>query len=287
MEKKKNVRKITDKKKNRPKIRFNIWMLIIIFALSFAGCFILYMIAANLDEDFFKDDTSTSSQVSTDEDGDSADTTEDATDGTTEEATQAAPQAEIIYPVPKSETVDVSYLENCCMITDSTLLDMKKYTDFKDVIGGEQLGAASANTAKVESNYGNVTVYEALKLKKPMNVYLMLGNDLGTSSIDEMISSYRTLISNLRASLPNMKIYVMQLPPVYTDSETVTNALIDEYNSKLLEMAKSSGVYCLDTNTDFKANEGNLKADYVSEEDGTIKSAFYRDMCGFILTHTA
>ncbi|MBE6862123.1 MAG: hypothetical protein E7497_04395 [Ruminococcus sp.] len=285
MEKKKNVRKITDKKKNRPKIRFNIWMLIIIFALSFAGCFILYMIAANLDEDFFKDDTSTSSQASTDDSA--ADTTEAATDGTTEETTEAAPQAEIIYPVPKSETIDVSYLENCCMITDSTLLDIKMYTDFKDVIGGVQLGAASANTAKVETNYGNVTVYEALKLKKPMNVYLMLGSDLGTASVDEMISSYRTLVSNLTASIPGMKIYVMQLPPVFAETETVTNTLIDEYNSKLLEMAKSCGVYCLDTNTDFKANEGNLKADYVSEEEGTLKSSYYRDICGFILTHTA
>lgn len=282
---KKNKRKISDKRKNKPKIRFNIWMLIIIFALSFAGCFILYMIAANLDENFFADEASKAPETSISSES-SMDTSQESTAGSTEAATDTVNKTEKIYPVPASEAVDVSYLENCCMITDSTMLAIKNNTGFKDVIGSETLGAASINTAKVESSYGTVTAYEALKLKKPMNVYIMLGSDLGASSVDEMISNYRTLVTNLSVSLSETKIYVMQLPPVYTDSDKVTNALIDEYNSKLLDMAKSCGVYCLDTNTDFKANEGNLKSDYMSEEGSAVNTKYYNDICGYILTHT-
>lgn len=285
--KNKNTRKISDRKKNRPKIRFNIWMLIIIFALSFAGCFILYMIAANLDEDFFRDDTPTTSQSDTSEGDGSEETTEAPTEDITAEATQAVPQEEIIYPVPESEKADISYLDSCCMVTDSLLLDMSRYSSFRDVIGGDTLGAASATSAKVDTNYGNVTVYEAIKLKKPKNVYFMLGSDLGTSSADEMVASYRTLVSGLKSTLPDMKIYVMLMPPVHTETETVTNALIDEYNAKLLDMAKSCGVYCIDTNSAFKSEEGVLASNYVSEEDGTLKPQYYRAVSNYILEHTA
>ena len=58
MAKKSNVRRVSDKKKNKPKVRFNIGVLIIIFSISFAGCFGLYMAAANMDENFFDDEYS-------------------------------------------------------------------------------------------------------------------------------------------------------------------------------------------------------------------------------------
>jgi hypothetical protein len=282
---KKNVRRISDKKVNRPKVRFNIWMLIIIFFLSFAGCFVLYMVAANLDEDFFSGEYSTiieESEVSEDENTDTdSDSVEE--DDTTEEE-----QVVIQNPVPQSETVDVSYLDSCCLVTDSTLFGMNG-VGFSDVIGSSELTAANVNTTKVASSYGTVTVYETLKIKKPVTVYMMLGSDIGVSSVDEMISEYMTLLNNLRASLPDMKIYVMQLPPVFDDADK--NALINEYNNRLLELANSIGVYCIDTNTEFKDNDGNLKEEYKNIVDEyynyTYADSYANDIKGYILTHTA
>lgn len=288
MSKKNNVRRVSDKKKKRPKIRFNIWMLVIIFALSFAGCFILYMAAANLDENFF-DDESSSSVSGTEVSGDQPEISQDETSSVPDESkTESVPEkTDIVYPVPESAAVDASYLESCCMITDSTLLRLSANTDFKDIIGSSSLGAASVNTQKIESNYGTLTAYEIIKLKKPMNLYIMLGSDLGTASEDEMISSIMSLVSNLKNSLPGTKIYVMQLPPAANDAEK--NVSINNYNSRLMEIAKTCGVYCLDTNTGFKNNEGSLKDDYISAEDGSdlLNSTFYKDICGYILTHTS
>ncbi len=57
MKKNTKSRKISDaKRKKHPKIRFNFMILIIIFVLSFAACFALYIVAANLDDNFFPED---------------------------------------------------------------------------------------------------------------------------------------------------------------------------------------------------------------------------------------
>lgn len=282
MAKNNNVRRISDKKKNKPKIRFNICVMIIMFVLSFAGCFVLYMAAANMDENFFSDEFGTVVEESS-----------GATEPNPAEGSEAAETTESVQkpaavnnPVPVSAAVDISYLDECCLVTDSTLLAMKDHTDFKDVIGNAALSAASVNSTKIESSYGTVTAYETLKIKKPMNVYIMLGSDIGISSTDDMISAYMIFVSNLKASLPEMKIYIMQLPPAYADSETVTNAMIDEYNSRLLSLADSLGVYCIDTNLEMKKNEGSLKDEYWSEETGAMNESAYNFICGYILTHT-
>ena len=56
MEKNKNIQHRSSKKRKKPKIRFNFWVMFIIFILSFVACFILYMLAVNLNDDFFKDE---------------------------------------------------------------------------------------------------------------------------------------------------------------------------------------------------------------------------------------
>ena len=56
MDNKRTVQRNNGKRRGKPKVRFNFGMLIIIFFLSFAACFTLYMLAANFNDDFFKDD---------------------------------------------------------------------------------------------------------------------------------------------------------------------------------------------------------------------------------------
>ncbi len=282
MAKKGNVRRISEKKRNKPKVRFSIWMLIIIFSLSFIGCFGLYMAAANMDDDFFTDEFGTVIEEATESASgeSSADDSEEPASGDSD--VQESSQAAALNPVPESAAMDMAYMDNCCLITDK-FLSLKDY-GFKDVIGSENLTAASVNETKVESNYGTVTVYETLKIKKPMNAYIMLGSDIGVSSTDEMISAYTTLVTNLKAAMPEMKIYIMQLPPVFDNAEM--NTVINDYNARLLSLADTLGVYCLDTNTGFKNNDGNLRDDYKGEEGTEYASKFFDDIIGYILTHT-
>lgn len=269
-------------------MKFNFGVLVVIFVLSFAGCFALYMLAANLNDDFLNGSSEKNVvQEQPDSDDKNAD---DSTEAPFDESAKAPEQqgnASITNPVPQSEAVDLSYLESCCLITDSTLIKMADHTSLKDVIGSEQLGAAVCNEQKVESTYGTVTVYQTMQLKKPTNLYIMLGSDIGVSSIDDMITAYTTLVNSLHNYLPDTKIYIMQLPPVYINGETLNNDLVNQYNSRLIDLAKNVGVYCIDTNTALKSAEGNLSEEYWNSDAGELNESAYNMISDYIRTHTA
>ena len=293
MDKKHTVQRISNKKRGRPKVRFNLMVVIIITALTFVACFVLYMINANITGDVLdSDDSSTTTTIKTteavtDENGTSAES-EDASQA--EETTEAAAQqnnSNIAYPVPQSEEADSSYFENCCLISDQTLLSMSQYSDFKDVLGSSQLNASNCNETSITSSYGNVTPYQTIQLKKPQNLYIMLGSDIGTSSIDDMISGYTKLITSLHNYLPEMKIYVMQYPPAPAESTTVTTELVDSYNTRLMDMAKSIGVYCLDTNTPLRSSEGTIDGDYWDDDSAKLTEDACKTIGKYILNHTA
>jgi len=282
---KRTIQRKGSKKRGKPMLRFNFWVLFIIFVLSFAACFVLYMVAANLNPNFFKDEFEASisqdSQVST------AD--EQATTAAQEAPQETSEGAGITNPVPQSAAVDASYFESCCLITDKTLLRMGSLGKIPEanVLGNDQLGALNCNSTRVESSYGTVTPYEVVKLKKPSELYIMLGNDLGQGSVDELVASYATLVNNIHASLPELKIYVMQLPPVIYDSDTVTNDMVNDYNAKLLDMCNKAGVYCIDTNTALKGENGTLAEEYWDYDTLSLSQAAYDQVCGYILTHTS
>ena len=145
----------------------------------------------------------------------------------------------------------------------------------------------NCTTTKVDSNFGNETVYEIIKNKKPNDLYIMLGSDLGTSSTEDMIASYTTLVNNLHGSLPSMDIYVMQLPPVIYDSDVKSNEKVNDFNNRLLAMCNTIGVYCIDTNTALKNESGALKEEYWSYDTLALSDKAYDAVVDYILTHTA
>ena len=283
MAKKKSITRISNKKRGRPKVRFSIWGLILIFGLSFAACFILYMLAANFNDNFFNEEFD--KVVVEDQDNSSSSEKDKLSDSDGEDST-LPDGLSVTNPIPESDSADSSFLDKCVLVTDSTLIDMAKYTGLKDVIGSNDLGAASCNTVNIESSYGTKTVYEILQVKKPENIYIMLGSDIGTASIDDMIAEYTTLVKNLRGYLTESDIYIMQLPPAGNDSETVNNNLINEFNTKLLSLANTSNVYCIDTNTALKGNDGMIGDGYADIESGKLTEKSYKIIEKYLLCHT-
>lgn len=282
----KNVNK-KSKNLKRPKVKFNFGVLLVIFVLSFTACFAIYMTAANLNEDFFRNQFDAEIVIDTAESSETEEQEENSEAETSEPEEQPVQKAPVTNPVPQSAAADYTYFENCCLITDSTLLEIGEHTALKDIIGDSALNASNCTTAKVESNYGAVTIYDTLKIKKPENVYFMLGSDIGTSETEVMIASYQELISNLTASLPAMNIYIMQIPPVRYDAAPVTNELINTYNEQLLAMANSCNVYCIDTSTALKSVDGNLKEEYWSAEEKKFTEDMYKAVTEYIITHVA
>ncbi len=285
--KRRNLKKSSGKKRFRPKMRFRFGVMFTIFLLSFTACFFLYMITVNINEDFFKnefqDTIVTESTVNT---SPVATATENSQSTQTEDSGDGQVPVTVSNPIPESPAVDAEYFENCCLVTDSTLNKMMSYGSFKDVFTSSDLNAVNCTSAKVESSYGTVTVYDTVKIKKPEILYLMLGSDVGSSATDDMINSVRTLVTELHSALPSMKIYVMLLPPLIYDTETATNALIDEYNQKLLSLADSLGVFCIDTNSTLKNDSGILDEKFWSYETLSLSADGYKQIVGYIQTHT-
>jgi len=270
-------------KKAKPKISFNFWMLVLIFLLSFSGCFALYMTAVNLDKDFF---SSSSNQTLQEQDNKGGEQQPSKAQGseTAESNTESAARPLVNNPTPKSDTQDESYLESCTFIADSLFLDAANVGRTGMVLGNSSIGAMNVNTLKIESTVGMVTTYEVLKVKKPARIYIMLGNDVKSDNIAEAINEYSTFISNIISSLPNSKIYIMQIPP---SAGNQSNEFINEYNSELLKLANIKEINCLDTNTFLKDNDGKLSENYISAETGKISESGYNAILDYILSHVA
>lgn len=281
MEKKRTIQRNNGKKSGKPLMRFNIWIMLLIFVLSFLACFILYMLAANLNDDFFKDEfNATVAEL------ESKASDEENSEGAVNEKENVKTDAAITNPVPQSDPVDSNYLEESALFTDATLLGMADNGGFGYVIGNSSLNAKNCTTAQADSSSGSGTLLEIAEKMKPKHLYIMLGSDITTEKTDEMIKSYQTLVSQLKSSLPGSQIFIMQLPPVPDGYETVTNDKINEYNTKVLAMADQNGVYCIDTNTALKSDSGVLSADYWSIGAQNYTSQFYSTLTDYILSHT-
>ncbi|WP_294750311.1 hypothetical protein [uncultured Ruminococcus sp.] len=281
MAKKKSITRISDKKRGRPKVRFSIWGMILIFMLSFAACFIVYMVAANINENFWEDNFD---KVVVEESSDKA--ADDNTPVESNESQNDNTQNKISNPIQQSKAKDSSYLDTCCLVTDSTLLGIEDHTELKDVIGSDALNAAGCNTVTIDTSYGNKTAYEILQAKKPEKIYIMLGSDIGTSSVDDMISNYTEFVKNVRGYLTSADIYILQLPPVPESNEKISNSLINEFNTKLLTIANMTGVYCLDTNTALKSVDGSISEEFTDSETGALTEKAFKKIADYILCHT-
>lgn len=282
MAKKKSITRISDKKRGRPKVRFSFWGLIAIFLLSFATCFILYMVAANFNENFFSDEFENVVVKDKNASESIADNSEDISE---QSQNGQLNTSSVTNPIAQSQAKDESYLGSCCLVTDSTLIDMGKYTGLSDIISSSDLGAANCNTLTIETSYGTKTAYEILQTKKPETVYIMLGSDIAASSVDQMIASYTEFVKNVRGYLTDADIYIMQLPPVSEDS-SADNGAVNEFNTKLLTIANTNNVYCIDINTALKGVDGNISKEFVDSDTGALNEKAYKTIAEYVLCHT-
>ncbi|MBO5164512.1 MAG: hypothetical protein J6B75_08780 [Ruminococcus sp.] len=281
MEKNRTVQRGKGRKKGRPKVRFRLGTLMMIFILSFAACFVLYMSAANLNDNFLNDEFGISTAEPVSEES------EVTPDETSDAAEPNSGAEEAANPVPQSAKAENTYFDNCCLITDSTLAGMNKGFGKDCIFGGNSINTSNVMSEKLESSFGSLSAYDIVKNKKPQILYIMLGSELGTASADDMIAAYTNLVSSLSSALPDMKIYVMQYPPVIYDSDTLTNEIINDYNNKLLMMCDNLGIYCIDTNTALKSEDGKLQEEYWSYELLALSEQGYDKIIEYILTHTA
>ncbi|MGN0622051.1 MAG: GDSL-type esterase/lipase family protein [Porcipelethomonas sp.] len=263
---------------SEPVIRFRIRIVFMIFILSFAACFVIYMMSVNAGIA----DTAQENVMSAD-----TESSQQATDN-------GEKKDEIINPVPVSDAVSQTYLNNCAFVGDSITVGLSdyQYVSSRNVIAQVGLNIDKINTEPINTGSGEKTALESLKDLKPENIYIMLGsNGIEWLSVNEMIGFYSEFVDSVKSELPDSDIYVLSIPPVTAERETdedkpVLNSDIDKFNSSLLDMSNKKELYYVDINTALKGNDGKFPEEYAADDGMHFNKETYQIMIDYILSHT-
>lgn len=197
-------------------------------------------------------------------------------------------------PVPERERVRSDYFDDAVFIGDSlttgiTLYDVMSNTT---VYASTGINLGNVFTKEViKQGEGSVSIFEALKQKKPAKIYVMLGAN-GISQMEDswILQQYDKLIKELKAQQPQALIYVQSVLPIHEETfhqkynNQLSNLKIDEINTKLLKLSEENQVYFIDLNTMFKDETGGMPQE--ATPDGLhIKSEQYIQWFDYLKTH--
>jgi len=111
----------------------------------------------------------------------------------------------------------------------------------------------------------------------PRRIFINIGtNDLSDASIslEQMISNYDRILSDIQSNLPGVELYIMAYYPVNYEAATDemkpclqirNNAKIALANTEVMKLAQKHHAKYIDVNAALTDREGNLKAEYTIE----------------------
>ncbi|MCD8108233.1 MAG: hypothetical protein LUE20_09805 [Oscillospiraceae bacterium] len=280
------------------KIRYNFGIVLLGVILIFGLVFYKYMKNTTLEEVLSEDREiyvpSLSSLLNGSDDEDSEEENSVAsTDSETE--SEASEPAEIINPVPESEAVSSDYLDSCVFIGDSVTYGLSSYglVSSSNVYASVSMSIAKIETEEIETQYGTMTVLDALEESQPENIYVMLGSSgAAWLSVDDMYDYFTSFMKKLMNTCPDSEIYIISVTPVTSDKETsvetpILNSDLDSFNELLLEYANEKSIHYLDMNSYLKNGGSSLPSSYAENDGVHLKYSTYELFIDYILTHVA
>lgn len=278
------------------KIRYNFGIVLLGVILIFGLVFYRYMKNTTLEEVLSEDreiyvPSFASLLGNDDEDSEGNNSVAEDTETESEESAKA----EIINPVPECEAVSSDYLDSCVFIGDSITYGLSSYglVSSSSVYASVSMSIAKVETEEIETQYGTMTVIEALKESEPENIYVMLGtNGAAWLSVDEMYDYFTAFMKKLRNACSNSEIYIISVPPVTSDKETsveapILNSDLDSFNELLLEYANTNSLHYIDINSYLKDGGSSLPSSYAENDGVHLKYSTYELFIDYILTHVA
>ncbi len=221
--------------------------------------------------------------------GDSTGSQEVLTTGATENVTEFPTEDTTTRNsalVPESDKVSADYFDNAAFVGDSVSLKLSYYAAATGALGNAQfftagsLGSGNAlwevSDESVHPSYQGVKmlVEDCVAASGADVVYIMLGmNDIGLYGIDDSVANYTTLVNNIKAQCPEIRVVIQSMTPM-TDTSTIlgedlNNEAIKDYNSRLLALCNENGWDFVDVASVMYDSEGiNLNRDYCSDPDG-------------------
>lgn len=214
-------------------------------------------------------------------------------DSSAAESSQKDASTLIGAPIPESESMDESYLDDAIFIGDSLTEGLAAY----EVLPREQVLANTGinpqtilTKACIEQDGTEKTVVDAAAALNPAKIYIMLGaNGVAFLNFDSIIEWYGELIDALQQDHPDATIYVQSILPVTrgkeTEQENLTNERIRELNGMIADLAAEKGCYYLNV-AEAIADEGGYLPDDLSADGMHFGVSTYNLWIDYLLCHT-
>lgn len=189
---------------------------------------------------------------------------------TTEPPTMAT---QIVKTPQKEDFQYESFFDNAVFVGDVFVsgMDIYQHLDSSKLVYNEQW-----TTGKASNNVDKIAATNASK------VYIQLGlNDLNNGKkASSVLETYKELVTDIKAKMPNATIYVISTFPVSTGFEAKEGTTIKNSEVKALNelLATMEGVTFLDVAASISLSDGSLNTD-LSASGYNIVNSYY----GFIL----
>ena len=194
--------------------------------------------------------------------------------------------------VAESDRVLNSYFDDVVFIGDSLTEGIKLYDIMSNatVLSHTGLGLDNIYTKEVveQPDGTKISVIDALKLEENVNkIYILMGpNSIGYNK-ETFISKYGLIVDSVKQIHPDAIIYVQSMLPVTTTNNyKLDNAVIDEYNLALIDMAEEKEVFYLDVNSALKGPDGALPTEASPADGMHFNATYYQKWFDYLKTHT-
>ena len=192
------------------------------------------------------------------------------------------------------ETVDATYFKDALFIGDSRTVGLSMYVP--ELAAQATFYARTSLTAAhaleqrfVETALGMVTIPQALQQTQFQKIYIALGvNELGSGTTEGFVSNFSQMIGEIKALQPQAIIYISSMMHVSQAKDDeggyVNNAVINERNNALSQLADNESVFYIDMNEATDDASGVLQSDLTF--DGVhLKAVSYDLWYRFLLDH--
>ena len=194
--------------------------------------------------------------------------------------------------VPESDRVLNNYFDDAVFIGDSLTEGIKLYDIMSNatVLSHTGLGLDNIYTKEVveQADGTKISVIDALELEENVGkIYILMGpNSIGYNK-ETFISKYGLIVDTVKQLHPDAIIYVQSMLPVTkSNNYKLDNAVIDEYNLALIDMAEEKEVFYLDVNSALKGPDGALPTEASPADGMHFNATYYQKWFDYLKTHT-
>ena len=202
----------------------------------------------------------------------------------------------------ETEDMGQAYIDSMIFFGDSNTAHLRSYGMLSGGKKTLQVWSTKSQTVTLDSEITNVkieypetadkyvemTIIEAVALKKPKYIVLSLGtNGVSTLTESQFKYCYKKLITAIKQASPDTKIIIQTIYPVTASYTGFSNEKINTANGWILDIAEELGVRVADTASVLKDENGAMKESFNSDHhDGYhVNDDAYEKILHYLRTH--